>query len=92
MSTQSTIDDKTLAILRCPKDGSQLRLADAAVVAQLNAAIAARRLKDQAGKLVERPIGAGLVRAAGDLLYPIVDGIPVMLYDEAIPLAQIEPR
>jgi len=30
-----------------------------------------------------------LLREAGDLLYPIVDQIPVMLYDEAIALDQL---
>jgi uncharacterized protein YbaR (Trm112 family) len=91
MPTNSTVSDQTLAILRCPNDGSQLTRADAAQVAKLNAAIAARRLSDRSGKPVERAISGGLVRASGDLLYPIVDGIPVMLYDEAIHLEQLEP-
>ena len=84
------LSDHTLAMLRCPNDRSTLRLADTALVARLNVAIAANRLQNQAGAPVERPIDGGLIRAAGDLLYPIVDQIPVMLYDEAIPLAQLE--
>lgn len=84
------LSDHTLAMLRCPNDRSRLRLAEPALVAQLNVAIAANRLRNQAGGPVERPIDGGLIRAAGDLLYPIVDQIPVMLYDESIPLAQLE--
>lgn len=90
MSTHSTVSEKTLAILRCPNDGSQLRLAEAALVSQLNAGINAGRLRNRSEKPVERIIDGGLIRNAGDLLYPIVDDIPVMLYDEAIPLAQLE--
>ena len=41
---------------------------------------------DRAGHLVEEPISAGLVRADGELLYPVGDGIPVLLLDEALPL------
>jgi uncharacterized protein YbaR (Trm112 family) len=84
------LSDHTLAMLRCPNDRSTLRLAEAALVARLNVAIAANRLQNQAGEPVERPIDGGLIRAAGDLLYPIVDQIPVMLFDEAIPLAQLD--
>lgn len=90
MSNQVTISGRTLALLRCPHDRSELSEADAALVSRINAAIAGHRLKDQSGKLVERSIGGGLIRAAGDLLYPIIDDIPVMLYDEAIPLAQLD--
>jgi uncharacterized protein YbaR (Trm112 family) len=82
--------DHTLAMLRCPNDRSKLRAAEAALVTRLNAAIAAQRLRNQVGGRVERPIDGALVREAGDLAYPIIDQIPVMLYDEAIPLAQLE--
>ena len=83
------VDDQLLAILRCPRDQSPLRPAETEMVDQVNAAIRAGRIRNQAGRLVERQIGGGLVRAGGDLLYPIVDRIPVMLYDEAIPLNQL---
>jgi uncharacterized protein YbaR (Trm112 family) len=85
------LDDKILAILRCPNDCSTLRPAEASLVARLNAAVRAGRLRNQAGRLLEHSIDGGLIRAGGDLLYPIVDEIPVMLFDEAIPLAQLPP-
>lgn len=88
--SEQMLSDHTLAMLRCPNDRSTLRLAEPAVVTRLNVAIAAGRLRNQAGGQVERAIDGGLIRAAGDLLYPIVDHIPVMLFDEAIPLAQLE--
>ena len=57
--------DKTLAMLRCPNDRSTLAAAEPALVARLNAAIAAGRLRNQAGQRVERPIDGGLVRDGG---------------------------
>jgi uncharacterized protein YbaR (Trm112 family) len=81
--------NQVLAILRCPIDHSTLCEAEAGLVARLNTAIKAKRLRNQIGQLVDYSIEGGLVREAGDLLYPIVDQIPVMLHDEAIPLAQL---
>lgn len=84
------VNQELLAILRCPDDRSPLSLADDEVVAQLNAAIQAGWLRNRAGQRVDRLMEGGLVREAGDLLYPIVDQIPVMLHDEAIPLVQLD--
>jgi uncharacterized protein YbaR (Trm112 family) len=83
------MNDKTLAMFRCPKDHSQVSVADPALVARLNAAIAAGRIRNLAGERVQRAIDGGLLREAGDLLYPIVDQIPIMLYDDAIALDQL---
>ena len=83
------ISPEFLAILRCPEDHSQLAAVDAQVVAQLNNAIAAGRLKSRSGQLVEKPLDGALIRADGQLIYPIVDQIPVLLVDEAIWMAEI---
>jgi uncharacterized protein YbaR (Trm112 family) len=79
----------TLAMLRCPQDHTAVRLAEPELLSRLNVAVERGRLRNQAGKSVPRPLNGGLVREAGDLVYPIVDDIPVMLYEEAIPLAQL---
>jgi len=84
------MNDKMLSMLRCPKDRSPVHAAEPALVARLNAAIMAGRIRNQAGERVGRVIDGGLVREAGDLLYPIVDQIPVMLYEEAILLEQLD--
>jgi uncharacterized protein len=75
-----------LEILRCPQSRTRLRLAEAGVVARLNQAVAAGTLTNVAGERVERPLDGGLIREAGDLVYPILDQIPVLLPDEAIDL------
>lgn len=73
-------------MLQCPDDRSPLAEADAAVVAELNGAVAAGRLRNRGGEPVTRTLEGGLVRRDGAYLYPIVDGIPILLIDEAIPL------
>jgi uncharacterized protein YbaR (Trm112 family) len=83
------VNDQLLSILRCPDDHSLLSPAEEALVAQLNEAVRAGRLRNLAGQRVDRMLEGGLVRAAGDLLYPIVDQIPIMLRDEAIVLSQV---
>ncbi len=76
-------------LLVCPTDHAPLRSAADSLLARLNRAIAAGGVKNRAGRLVEQPLAGGLVRADNAMLYPIVDDIPVLLADEAIPLAPI---
>ncbi len=78
------IADHLLEILRCPQDRSRLHRASAELVERLNRAIGAGALANAAGERLVKPIDGGLIREAGDLLYPVVDQIPVMLPDEAI--------
>lgn len=80
------IDEQLLQILACPEDKSPVRLAEDALIAELNAAIAAGRVQNRAGHAVTEAVDGGLVRADGAWLYPIRDDIPVMLVEEAIPL------
>lgn len=80
------IDPQLLAILVCPETHTPLRVADEALLARLNRQAAEGKLRNRIGRPVEPPIQGGLVREDGALLFPIVDGIPVMLIDEAIPI------
>ena len=84
------IDEKLAQILVCPENRTALTLADEELVSKLNRAIAVGKVKDRLGRTVETQLKEGLVREDGLLLYPIVDDIPVMLVDEAIPLEQIK--
>ena len=77
-------------ILRCPENHARLAPANDALVAELNSRIRAGSLRNQAGREVHETIDGGLMRADGDLLYPIVDQIPVLLRDEAILLDQLD--
>lgn len=80
------IDQALLDILVCPETKTPVALADAALVEAVNQAIAAGGLRNKGGETVTEPIGGGLVREDGKLLYPIRDEIPVMLVEEAIVL------
>ena len=85
----ATMEKELPAILVCPTDHTPLSRADGRTINRVNRAIAAGRITNRAGRPVEQPIDGGLVRSDKTLLYPVLDGIPVLLADEAIPLTQI---
>ncbi len=86
------INNQLLEILRCPQDQSSLSQAEPELVERTNRDIAAGQVVNLAGQQVSKPIDGGLVRAAGDVMYLVVDGIPVMLPDEAISLSQFDEK
>lgn len=75
-------------MLRCPEDRTPLAEVDAATLQRINAAMAAGTLRNRGGELVSRKLEGGLVRADGTYVYPIFDGIPILLIDEGLALAQ----
>ena len=80
------ITEELLALLRCPQTMQSLSLASVEQLAQVETARAAGKLRDRAGRAVREPVYGGLVREDGALLFPIRDGIPVLLLDDALPL------
>jgi uncharacterized protein YbaR (Trm112 family) len=80
------IADELLFLLRCPESKQRLSVASPEQLAALESARTAGALRDRAGNAVSEPVLAGLVRADGMLLFPIRDGIPVLLLDQALPL------
>ena len=78
------IEADLLKIICCPETRQPLAPADAATVARLNERIAARGLKNCGGKAVTEPCEGGLVRQDGQVLYPIRQGIPLLLLAESV--------
>lgn len=71
-------------ILCCPENGTPLAMAEQALVDQVNKQIAAGKLQNAGGSQIETRLDGGLIREDGARLYPIIEGIPVLLIDEAI--------
>jgi uncharacterized protein YbaR (Trm112 family) len=82
------VDQELLSILVCPENKTPVKLADQAMIDQVNGAIAGGTLKNRAGEGVDTAIDGGLLREDGAYLYVIREDIPVMLIDEAIPMDQ----
>lgn len=82
-------DQQLVKTLRCPQNQSPVALAANELVEQINRGIAAGQVTNLGGHRLDQPLDAGLVREAGDVLYPVINAIPVMLPDEAVELSQV---
>lgn len=78
------IDPKFLAMLVCPSSRQPLREASAAELQALNAAIEQGRVQTRAGVAVSAPCQGALVTKDGAWMYPVQEGIPILLTAEAI--------
>lgn len=86
----SALDNELVDILVCPETRQPVRLADAALIARVNAAISDGTVTHRDGRPVDVLLHEGLLRDDGRILYPVRDGIPIMLLDEAIELSQVD--
>jgi len=84
------IDAELLKLVVCPENHTRLTVAEPELLDRLNRAIAAKRVRTRGGQEVVTPLESGLIRVDRTVLYPVVDGIPTLLTDEAIPLDQVE--
>lgn len=83
------ISDELLNLLVCPENRTPVREAEAQLVESLNERIANGRLVTREGQTVTEPLDGGLVREDGAVLYPVREGIPVMLIGESISLEDV---
>ena len=83
------MDKRLLAILRCPVSHKGLSLLKKDELARVNAAISAGKLVNQDGVSVGEALTEALITDDGKRLYPVNDGIPVLLEDESISMEQL---
>jgi len=83
------MDKRLLTILRCPVSHKGLSLLKKDKLEKINAAIAAGEVSTHEGERMTQPLAEALVTDDGKRVYPIDDGIPVLLESESIHLEQL---
>jgi uncharacterized protein YbaR (Trm112 family) len=80
------VSPELLEILVCPETKQPVAPASQELLERVNQAIRAGSLRNRGGEPVAKELEEALVREDGRVLYPVDDGIPVMLIDESIEL------
>ena len=80
------LDPEFVKILVCPDNRTPVRVASEQEIINLNQKIEEGALQNIGGRKVIDKLDGGLIREAGDRLYPVRKNIPVMLVEEAIQL------
>mgnify|MGYP001813784027 FL=1 len=83
------MDKRLLTILRCPVTHKGLSVLKKDKLDKLNAAIAAGGVSTLDGTSLEAPLDEALITDDGKRLYPVNDGIPVLLEGESIQAEQV---
>lgn len=85
----SLMDKNLLDIICCPVTRLPLELLDASRLDTLNAAIHSGGVQNASDEQVDDVIDEALISRDGRLVYPVRDGIPVLLAEESIPWSQV---
>jgi uncharacterized protein YbaR (Trm112 family) len=83
------MDKRLLTILRCPVSHKGLAVLKKDELARINSAIAAGELVNHEGAAIAKPLTEALITDDGKRIYPVDDGIPVLLEDESISMEQL---
>lgn len=83
------MDKRLLTILRCPVSHKGLAVLKKDRLERVNAAIHAGELVNQEGAKLAEPLAEALITDDGKRIYPVADGIPVLLEGESIAMEQL---
>ena len=83
------MDKRLLAILRCPVTQKGLSVLKKDKLQKINAAIGEGGVVNHEGNRIAEPLAEALVTDDGKRVYPVSDGIPVLLEGEAISMEQL---
>ena len=84
------MDKRLLGILCCPVTHKGLKAANRDLLSKVNAAIAGGSLENHDGQTLSIALREALVTDDDKILYPVNDGIPVLLEGESVTLDQLE--
>ncbi len=84
------MDKRLLTILRCPVTHKGLSVAGRDTLARVNAAIESGGISNRDGTVLSEPLDEVLITDDEKLLYPVNNGIPVLLEGESISLEQVD--
>jgi len=77
-----------LAALVCPQTKQPLLVAEQSLINEMNKKIASRAILNLEGITVSEPLEGGFLRQDKTILYPIRNGIPLLLQGEGIKIDQ----
>jgi len=83
------MDKRLLSILRCPTSHKGLAVLKKDQLDRLNDAIGAGEVQNHDGQTIDKPLTSALITDDGKRIYPVDDGIPVLLEDESINMEQL---
>lgn len=83
------MDKNLLDIICCPVTRLPLEILDAARLDTLNAAIRNGAVQNTSDEAVADAFTEALISRDGRLVYPVRDGIPVLLAEESIQWSQV---
>ena len=84
------MDKRLLSIICCPVTHKGLSLARSDQLKRINRAIADSKLSNRDGVVLSSSLDEALITDDGKTLYPVNDGIPVLLEGESVAMEQLE--
>ncbi len=83
------MDKKLLDIICCPVTRLPLEVLDPERLTSLNAAIDQGEIRNNADEVIKQSFTEVLISRDGRLVYPVQDGIPILLEEESISWSQV---